>query len=249
MSSQVYEPSPPAREDIAVVDAAGAGGPTHPGSSIRVFMADDDDGFLRAYRKFFAKVPDIDLVGTADTGKGMVKRLAASEPDVLLLDIEMPGPSGIDVVRDLRRNSLSTRTVMLTSFDHDEYVHEALRFGASGFLLKSASPVRILSAIRAVHAGHASLALDVTSRLFGRLSAGGGAAPAGPPDGGHPSFTEQQIKICRLLAAGHRSQDIAAELHLSNETVRTYLRRMFEKFGAKNRTHLVVLAYEAGVLG
>jgi DNA-binding NarL/FixJ family response regulator len=212
-------------------------------------MADDDDGFLRVYRKFFAKIPDIDLVGTAETGRGMAKRLAASEPDVLLLDIEMPGPSGIDVVRELYRHPLSTKTVMLTSFDHDEYVHEALRFGASGFLLKNASPVRILSAIRAVHAGHASLSLDVTSRLFGRLSAGSGADPAEARDGGHPSFTEQQINICRLLAAGHRSQDIAAELHLSNETVRTYLRRMFEKFGAKNRTHLVVLAYEAGVLG
>ncbi|MFW5418469.1 response regulator transcription factor [Nocardiopsis sp. CNT-189] len=207
-------------------------------------MADDDAGFLRVYERFFEKVPDLNLVGSAETGRGLAERLAEVEPDILLLDVEMPGPSGIEVARDLHRRSPATRTVMLTAFDRDEYVHEALRFGVSGFLLKSASPVRILSAVRAVHAGHASLALDVASRLAGLLPAREDTGR----NGERPSFTEQQAKICRLLAAGYRSQDIADELHLSNETVRTYLRRMFEKFGARNRTHLVALAYEAGVV-
>ncbi|WP_017592997.1 response regulator transcription factor [Nocardiopsis potens] len=210
-------------------------------------MADDDAGFLRAYERFFEKVPGLNLVGSAGTGEGLAERLAGLEPDVLLLDVEMPGPTGIEVVRDLHRRSLPTRTVVLTAFDRDEYVHEALRCGAAGFLLKSASPARVLSAVRAVHAGHASLALNVASRLAGLLPAGEGPGRAGA-GGGRPSFTGQQAKICRLLAAGYRSQDIADELHLSNETVRTYLRRMFEKFGARNRTQLVALAYEAGVI-
>ncbi|WP_435111033.1 response regulator [Nocardiopsis synnemataformans] len=210
-------------------------------------MADDDAGFLRAYKKFFEKVSNVELVGVAGSGGGLVDRLAELEPDVLLLDVEMPGLTGIEVVRALHRLSLPTRIVMLTSFDHDEYVHEALRYGASGFLLKNASPVQILSAIRAVHAGHASLALDVTSRLVDHFPARKYDDRTGSR-GEYPAFTEQQANICRLLAAGYKSQDIASELHLSNETVRTYLRRMFEKFGVKNRTHLVVLAYRAGVL-
>ncbi|MBB6170630.1 DNA-binding NarL/FixJ family response regulator [Nocardiopsis mwathae] len=210
-------------------------------------MADDDAGFLRAYGKFFAKVPDMNLVGVSDSGRGLVERLATLEPDVLLLDVEMPGPTGIEVARALHRLSLPTRIVMLTAFDREEYVHEALRYGASGFLLKNASPVQILSAIRAVHAGHASLALDVTSRLVEHFPASKDGDRTGPR-GDHPAFTEQQINICRLLAAGYKSQDIAGELHLSNETVRTYVRRMFEKFGVKNRTQLVALAYKSGVL-
>lgn len=233
MNSQAVESSPPFQVDA--------------GSSIDVFMADDDVGFVRAYKKFFEKIPDLNLVGVADSGKGLVDRLAALEPDVLLLDIEMPGQNGIDIARALHRTSLPTRIVMLTSFDHDEYVHETLRFGVSGFLLKNASPIQILSAIRAVHAGHASLALEVTSRLVDHFPTRKDDDRSGSSEE-YPTFTDQQVKICRLLASGYKSQDIASELHLSNETVRTYLRRMFEKFGVKNRTHLVVLAYKAGVL-
>ncbi|WP_241483188.1 response regulator [Nocardiopsis halophila] len=217
---------------------------------MNVFMADDDSGFLRAYTKFFEKSPHVDLVGVADSGTGLVERLVDLEPDLLLLDVEMPGMSGVDVVRRLQGCSLPTKVVMLTSFDRDEYVQEALRYGASGFLLKNASPAQILSGIRAVHAGQASLAMEVKARLVDHFAGGGRTDRAEQTGTGDdtPAFTFQQREICRLLAAGYRSQDIADELHLSNETVRTYLRRMFDKFGVKNRTQLVVLAYRAGVL-
>lgn len=233
--------------DVAGASTVGSGSELTSGSAINVFMADDDSGFLRAYKKFFEKVPDLNLAGVASTGEGLAEHLSELRPDVLLLDVEMPGPSGIEIVRDLRKRSLPVKIVILTAFDHDEYVHGALRLGASGFLLKNASPAQILSAVRSVHAGHASLALDVTSRLADYFPVRKDAAPSGAL-GEYPPFTEQQVNICRLLAAGYKSQEIADELHLSNETVRTYLRRMFEKFGAKNRTHLVVLAYKAGVI-
>lgn len=247
MSLPVPGMFPSAQENVSGISVVEGGNESASDVSINVFMADDDAGFLRAYRKLFAKVPDLNLVGVASTGTGLVEQLTRLEPHVLLLDVEMPGSTGIDVAYELRNHSLATRIVILTSFDRDVYVRDSLRFGASGFLLKNTSPVQVLSAIRAVHAGHASLALDVTSRLANQFRPGERNYRTESPGEG-PLFTEQQANICGLLAAGYRSQDIADELHLSTETVRTYLRRMFEKFGVKNRTQLVVLAYRAGVI-
>lgn len=210
-------------------------------------MADDDSGFLRAYKRFFERIPNLQLLGVASSGHGLVEQISNLAPDVLLLDIEMPGANGIEIARDLHELHLRTKIVMLTAFGHDDYVYRTMNYGASGFLLKNASPAQILSAIHSVSAGYASLSLDVASRLVAQLPEGSSGNFCQPAEAG-PSFTEQQIKICQLLAVGYTSQDIASELHLSNETVRTYLRRMFQKFGVKNRTHLVVAAYKAGVV-
>lgn len=216
-------------------------------SGLSIFMADDDAGFVRAYERFFLKIPDLRLLGVANSGRGLVERVDELTPDVLLLDIEMPESNGIEIARRLQQLNLPTKIVMLTAFDHDDYVYRAMNCGAAGFLLKNSSPAQILSAIRSVHAGYSSLAPDVTARLVDHLPRDDEHLAA-TLDSDALTFTEQQIKICQLLALGYTSQDIAAELHLSNETVRTYLRRMFDKFGVKNRTHLVVAAYRAGVI-
>jgi DNA-binding NarL/FixJ family response regulator len=138
-----------------------------------------------------------------------------------------------------------TRVLMLTTFDLDEYVSEALALGASGFLLKNAAPAEVLRAVRAVHAGHAMLAPEVTARLLRRI------APPRPARRhafvGHV-LTEREVQVARLVARGYSNQRIADELVLSTETVRTYLRRMFAKLDVSDRTQLAVLAHEAGLL-
>ncbi|MGW4960654.1 response regulator [Nonomuraea sp. NPDC004186] len=212
--------------------------------AVSVFLADDDDRFRAAYRKLFDRTEGFRVAGEAGDGETAARLVGALKPAVALLDVQMPGLSGLEAARRILPDA-ATRVIMLTTFDLDEYVYEALTLGASGFLLKNASPQEVLQAVRTVHAGHAMLAPEVTARLIRRF------APQ-PPARRHAFagqvLSEREVQVVRLVARGHSNQQIADELFLSVETVRTYLRRMFAKLGVNDRTHLAVLAHEAGLL-
>ncbi len=209
----------------------------------RVLLADDDDDFRRVYRRLFERSDGFQVVDEAGTGQEAIRKINGLRPDIALVDVQMPDGSGLDVVRGVAESP--TRVIVLTTFDLDEYIAEALQYGASGFLLKNASSAEILAAVRAVHAGGGSLAPEVTARLMGQFR----ELPRLVPH----AFTkvrlsERELQVTRLVAEGKTNQQIADELFLTLPTVRTYLRRIFLKLDINDRTHLAVLAYEAGLL-
>ncbi|MFI9837360.1 response regulator [Nonomuraea sp. NPDC051941] len=212
--------------------------------AVSVFLADDDDRFRAAYRKLFDRTEGFRVAGEAGDGETAARLVGALKPAVALLDVQMPGVSGLEAARRILTDT-ATRVIMLTTFDLDEYVYEALTLGASGFLLKNASPQEVLQAVRTVHAGHAMLAPEVTARLIRRFAP---ERPARRHAFAGQVLSEREVQVVRLVARGHSNQQIADELFLSVETVRTYLRRMFAKLGVNDRTHLAVLAHEAGLL-
>lgn len=211
---------------------------------ISVFLADDDERIRGAYRKLFERTEGFRFAGEAGDGAEAARLVAQRRPDVALLDVQMPGTDGLAAARHILAAG-QTRVIMLTTFGLDEYVYEALTIGASGFLLKNVGPIEVLQAVRTVHAGNAMLAPEVTARLLEQF------APRRPAQG-HPfagqTLSERELEVIRLVAQGRSNQEIADELFLSVETVRTYLRRMFAKLSVNDRTHLAVLAYQAGLL-
>lgn len=210
---------------------------------IRLVLADDDADFRRLYRRLFDRSDGFQVLGEAGRGEEALRLIETLVPDVALVDVQMPGGSGLDVVR--RAAGLTTRLIMLTTFDLDEYVSEALRDGAAGFLLKNAAPAEVLAGVRAVHAGHGSLAPEVTARLMDQFS----ARPRQVPHAfATARLSERELQVTRLIAQGRSTQQIADELFLSSETVRTYLKRLFAKLDVSDRTQLAVLAVEAGLL-
>ncbi|MDP9841963.1 DNA-binding NarL/FixJ family response regulator [Streptosporangium lutulentum] len=212
---------------------------------VSVFLADDDGRFRAVYRKLFERTEGFRVAGEAGDGAEALRLILALTPDVALLDVQMPGGSGLDVARRVLAEAEGTRVIMLTTFDLDEYVHEALTLGASGFLLKNASPPEVLHAVRTVHAGHAMLAPEVTARLMHQFTPRRSRRRHAFAD---VRLSEREVQVIRLVARGCSNQEIADELFLSLETVRTYLKRVFAKLDVNDRTHLAVLAYEAGLL-
>lgn len=211
--------------------------------AIRVFLADDDTEFRGVYRRVFTRTDGFTVTGEAGTGEEASRMIRALRPDVALVDVQMPGGSGLDVVRTTA--DTATRIIVLTTFDLDEYVAEAIHNGAAGFLLKNAPTSEVVAAVRAVHAGHSSLAPEVTARLMNQFAPRPRARPHAFADA---VLSERELQVVRLVAQGMSNQEIAEALFLSPETVRTYLKRLFAKLDVSDRTRLAILAHEAGLL-
>jgi DNA-binding NarL/FixJ family response regulator len=215
--------------------------------TIRVLIADDQELVRTGLRMVLKPEAEIELVGEAADGRAAVAQVLRLRPDVALMDVRMPGLNGLEATREIVRALRSPpRVLVLTTFDLDEYVYEALRAGASGFLLKDAPADQLVAAIRVVAEGGALIAPSVTRRLieeFARRPAAG-AQDAPWLD----ELTAREVEVLRLLARGRSNHEIAAELTVADATVKTHVAHVLRKLGARDRTQAVVLAYEAGVV-
>jgi DNA-binding NarL/FixJ family response regulator len=213
----------------------------------RVVIADDQALVRGGFRMILEAQPDIEVVGEASDGYEAVDQARGLQPDVVLMDIRMPGLDGIEATRRLLRDaSASLRVLMLTTFDLDEYVYQAMRAGASGFLLKSVDPPELAHAVRVVAAGDALLAPTITRRLlerFLRLSPPGSAPPEGLGD-----LTARELEVLTLMARGLSNTEMATALFLSETTVKTHVAHLFQKLGLRDRVQAVITAYESGLV-
>ncbi len=212
--------------------------------TIRVLICDDAPIVRMGLRMLVDAEPDLTVVGEAGNGAEAVSAAEALDPDVILLDIHMPTMDGIEATRRILAAGGATRVLVLTTYDIDEYVYEALRAGASGFLVKDAPPERVVEAIRVIAAGDALLSPSVTRRLLDTVAA------TLPRNGSSPlaALSTQDAKLLRLISRGRTNAEIADELNLTAATVKTYVSRLLTRISARDRTHAVVLAYEHGLV-
>jgi DNA-binding NarL/FixJ family response regulator len=218
---------------------------------IGVVLVDDQSLLRTGFRMILEAEPDIEVLGEAGDGDSGIATVGATRPDVVLMDIRMPGTDGIEATARITRDSPATRVLILTTFDLDEYVYAGLRAGASAFLLKDALPAELLHAIRTVAAGDAVLAPAATRRLIDRFIP---ALPSTAPSPRHPAhrliadLTDRERDVFTLVAAARSNREIAAELFVSEGTVKVHVSRVLTKLGLRDRVQAVVLAYEAGVV-
>jgi DNA-binding NarL/FixJ family response regulator len=212
---------------------------------ISVLVADDHALTRSGLRAILSAQDDLDIVGEAADGAEAVEEALRLRPDVVVMDIRMPRLDGIEATRRLRAHAGAPQVLVLTTFDLDEYVFEALQAGAAGFALKDAPPTQLAEAVRTVAAGEALLAPAVTRRLIERFVR---RAPARPGEG-LGDLTERETEVLRQIARGATNGEIASELFLSEATVKTYVGRILSKLGARDRVAAVIAAYEAGLTG
>jgi DNA-binding NarL/FixJ family response regulator len=214
--------------------------------SITVLIADDQDLVREGLRMLLQAEPGITVVGEAGTGSEAIAAARKLDPDVVLMDIRMPGMDGIEAAAHLARPGSRAKILMLTTHDLDEYVYRAMRAGASGFLLKDASRDQLATAVRTVAAGEALLAPSVTRRLIEdfcrRPSPDGAAADAAR------KLTGRELEIVKLVATGLTNAEIAARLYLSDATVKSHIARILAKLRLRDRIQVVVFAYETGIV-
>jgi DNA-binding NarL/FixJ family response regulator len=208
-------------------------------------IADDQELVRTGFRVIVNAEADLEVVGEAGDGRETIAAAARLRPDIVLMDIRMPNLDGIEATRRLVANRQSQRVLILTTFDLDEYVYEALRAGASGFLLKDAGADELLHAIRVIAAGEALLAPSITRRLIADYAR---RPPANPNPPQLDSLTPREREVLRLLGRGLSNTDIAQTLVLSDETVKTHVARIFSKLKLHDRAQAVVLAYETGLI-
>jgi DNA-binding NarL/FixJ family response regulator len=213
---------------------------------IRVLIADDQALVRADFRMILDAEEDIDVVGEASDGVEAVAQARRLTPDVVLMDIRMPELDGIEATRQVADADVEppSRVLMLTTFDLNEYVYEALRAGASGFLLKDVPPEELAAGIRVVARGDALLAPSITRRLIHEFAR---APAAGTPAPGFDELTAREVEVFKLVARGLSNAEIAAELIVSDTTVKTHVARLLMKLGLRDRVQAVVLAYETGV--
>ena len=212
---------------------------------IRVALVDDQHMIRAGLRALLERTEDFEVVGEARDGAAAVALVLAERPDVVLMDIRMPGTDGLEAARQILTDERlrDTRVVMLTTFDEDEYLFESLRLGASGFLLKDSSPGDLRDAVRAAAGGDAVLSPSVTKRVMAA------AAPRRrPPPPGLARLTEREREVLAEVASGLSNQEIGRALYISPATARTYVSRLLTKLDARDRSQLVVLAWESGLM-
>jgi len=213
--------------------------------SIRVLLVDDQELVRAGFRMILDAESDVEIVAEAGDGLEALEAADRHTIDVALMDIRMPNLDGIEATRRLLQRSPETRVLMLTTFDLNEYVYEALRAGASGFLLKDVPPEQLAAGIRVVAQGEALLAPSITQRLIQEFAA---AAPvAATPPKGLDELTARELEVFQLVARGLSNAEIAAELIVSETTVKTHVARVLMKLGLRDRVQAVVLAYESGI--
>ena len=214
--------------------------------TIRVVVADDQDVVRAGFSALLDTQPDITVVGSAGDGEEAVRVSRAQEPDVVVMDVRMPVMDGIEATRRLMAADDGPRVLVLTTFDLDEYVYDALRSGASGFLLKDVTAERLFDAVRVVAAGDALLAPAVTRRLIGEFARLGPRASPRPER--LEELTTRETEVLCLIAEGLSNAEIAERLVVSEETVKTHVSRVLMKLGLRDRTQAVVIAYESGLV-
>ena len=212
---------------------------------LRVVVADDEALFRSGLTMIIETEPDLTVVAEASDGQQAVEAVRTHRPDVVLMDIQMPRLNGIAATAAIVRLKLATRVLVLTTFGRDEYVYDALRTGASGYLLKTVPPAQLIQAVRSVAAGDSLLAPALTRRLIEDW------VERPRPNAADPRLsrvTDREREVLALVGQGLSNSEIATELHVSESTVKTHLARLLAKTGARDRVHAVVLAYETGLV-
>jgi DNA-binding NarL/FixJ family response regulator len=212
--------------------------------SIRVLVADDQAMVRAGFRMLLAGEGDIEVVAEATNGIEAVAKTLRFEPDLVLMDIRMPELDGLEATRRILVERPDARVLVLTTFDLDEYVYEAQRTGASGFMLKDEPPEQLIAGVRTVAAGDGLLSPSVTTRVIREFARGNRELPGPDLD----ELTERELDVFRLLVRGMSNTEIANELFLSDTTVKTHVTHVLRKLGVRDRVHAVVLAYETGFL-
>jgi DNA-binding NarL/FixJ family response regulator len=213
--------------------------------SIRVLVADDQSMVRAGFRMLLAGEEDIEVVAEASNGLEAVDKAGRFDPTVVLMDIRMPELDGLEATRRILAADGDARILVLTTFDLDEYVYEALRAGASGFVLKDDPPEQLIAAIRTVAAGDALLSPAVTKRVIAKFT----HLPQPSAPQGLDELTERELEVFRLIARGLSNAEIGQELYISDTTVKTHITHILSKLGLRDRVQAVVLAHESGLFG
>jgi DNA-binding NarL/FixJ family response regulator len=217
---------------------------------IRILLVDDQALVRAGFRMILDAEPEMEVVGEASDGREAIDQVRALRPDVVLMDIRMPEPDGLEAARRILSGGPDDDTpkiLMLTTFDLDEYVYEALRAGASGFLLKDTPPEQLVGAIHVIAEGEALLSPSITRRVISEFVKGAGPKPQAQ----FPrlqDLTARELEVMKSIARGQSNAEIAKELFVSETTVKTHVARILMKLGLRDRVQVVVLAYEAGVV-
>ncbi|WP_115788329.1 response regulator [Arthrobacter silvisoli] len=219
--------------------------------TIKVLLADDQPLLRMGFRLILEGEPDLDVVGEASDGKEALAQAAALRPDVILMDVRMPGMDGIEATRQLSALDSSARVIILTTFDLDEYAFAGLQAGASAFLLKDVAPEELVHAVRLVASGDAVVAPRVTQRLLETYVRGGRPQGQAPPQHRDPlldELTPRETEMLQAIAEGLSNAEIAHKFFLSEATVKTHVRRILTKLHLRDRVQVVVYAYESGLV-
>jgi len=211
--------------------------------TIRVLVADDQSMVRAGFRMLLSQEQDIEVVAEASNGLEAVDKAARFRPTVALMDIRMPELDGLQATRRILAADGAARILILTTFDLDEYVYEALRAGASGFVLKDDPPEQLLAAIRTVAGGDALLSPSITKRVIKQFT----RIPQPAPPKQLDDLTERELDVFRLIARGHSNAEIGQELYISDTTVKTHITHILQKLDLRDRVQAVVLAYETGL--
>jgi DNA-binding NarL/FixJ family response regulator len=212
--------------------------------SIRVLVADDQSMVRAGFRMLLSREPDIEVVAEAENGAEAVEKAARFHPNVVLMDIRMPELDGLEATRRILASDAGARVLVLTTFDLDEYIYEALQAGASGFVLKDDPPEQLLAAIRTVARGEALLSPAVTKRVIREFT----RLPRPEQPQGLDQLTEREREVLELIAQGRSNAEIGQQLFIEETTVKTHVTHVLQKLGLRDRVQAVVLAYQAGLV-